>query len=439
METSDIPAYKRLNLAANFFSGQVVVVTGAGRGIGKEVARAFAGLGARVVIAELTSDGQAAAEQILAEGGQALFVPTDVSDPVQVARLAEQAHQAFGPVDVLVNNAIRCPFALVAEMEVDLWDQVMAVNLRGTFLTSKVFLPEMLARRQGTIINMVSTDAMPGLAAYIASKQGIVGFSQTLDAEVTAQGVRVIPFGPGMVDTPAIRAVAPILAPRLGLTEAEFMGMSLHPAFNGLMPADYAGAATVYLAAALADEFHGQVVNGYEVLERAGLIQPAAVPLPPAPESGQSERASTPAAVGIRPDIDHADAAEQTAQAAKAAQDVAAIITQTEAEFNKLPIFVRPMARAGFKSKSGLSINDWQRALAGLLAGLQERADGGAAAGLGAQVARLAPLWDKLVAYYQGVPAETARFTRDTAFLQEVAHTSAEREAAIRGLEHLLG
>jgi len=131
----------------------------------------------------------------------------------------------------------------------------------------------MLARKRGVILNMISAEAMPGLSAYIASKGGITGFSQSLALEVEGQGVRVIPFGPGMVDTPGIRNVAPELAPQLGIRTEQFLPMPLHPAFDGLMPAAYAGAATAYLVAKLADEFHGKIVTGYEVLERAGVIE----------------------------------------------------------------------------------------------------------------------------------------------------------------------
>ncbi len=119
---------------------------------------------------------------------------------------------------------------------------------------------------------MVSAEAMPGLSAYIASKQGIVGFSQSLDLEVEASNIQVIAFAPGMVDTPGIRASAPALAPLLGMTEEQFLTTPLHAAYDGLMPPEHAGVATVYLVARLAKEAHGQVINGYEVLEKAGVL-----------------------------------------------------------------------------------------------------------------------------------------------------------------------
>jgi NAD(P)-dependent dehydrogenase (short-subunit alcohol dehydrogenase family) len=196
----------RAGLAQNTLNKQVAIVTGAGRGIGRETARALAWLGAKVIIAELNDVlGTETRELIQKEGGEALFIHTDVSDVNSVKELATKTHKAFRTVDILVNNAILCPATLVTEMDVDLWDRVLAVNLRGTFLTCKTFLPEMLAKEHGTVVNMISTEAMPGLSAYIASKQGIAGLSQSLALEVEGQGVQVISFGPGMVDTPGSR------------------------------------------------------------------------------------------------------------------------------------------------------------------------------------------------------------------------------------------
>ena len=112
------------------------------------------------------------------EGGQALFVRTDVASEAGVAALAEQTHAALGGVDILINNAAVEPVAAMADMETALWDRVMAVNLRGTFLTCRAFLPGMLRlqraageRRRGVIVNMTSADASPFMSAYIASKR----------------------------------------------------------------------------------------------------------------------------------------------------------------------------------------------------------------------------------------------------------------------------
>ncbi|HTP07168.1 MAG TPA: SDR family oxidoreductase, partial [Anaerolineae bacterium] len=299
----------------------------------------------------------------------------------------------------LINNAIYIREAAMVDMPIEMWDQTIAVNLRGTFLTCKACLPDMLSRQRGTILNLISTDAMPGLSAYIASKQGITGFSQSLAQEVGGSDVRVIPFGPGMVDTPGIRSVAAGLAPRLGMQTDQFLNLSLHSAYDGLMPAEHAGAAAVYLTLRLADEFHGQVVNGYEVLERAGLLKAQAAPM-----------------------ADEATAEAGTADRVELIRQLAHILAETEAEFNRLPIFVRSMARQGFKSKAGQSLPDWQRMIATL------------EANPAAPPQNLSERLDKLANYYRDVPKETARFTRDEDLLRQITEVTQQRIAIIQQL-----
>jgi NAD(P)-dependent dehydrogenase (short-subunit alcohol dehydrogenase family) len=405
----------RAGLSQSTLSGQVAVVTGAGRGIGREAARALAWLGAKVIIAELNDVlGTETRELIQTESGEALFIHTDVSDAHSVRALASETHKSFRTVDILVNNASLCPAVSVVDMGVELWDEVIAVNLRGAFLTCKTFLPEMLAKKHGAIVNMVSTEAMPGLSAYIATKQGITGFSQSLALEVEGQGVYVIPFGPGMVDTPGIRIVASNLAPRLGMSTEQFLSIPLHSAFEGLMPVEYAGVATAYLIVKLAEEFHGETVTGYEVLERAGVIES---PGAGSQAAALSEAGAEHVDVGLPADIQ------------SLCGQFTEMIAATEAEFNQLPAFVRPIARRGFKGKSGQSIRDWARTAASLTDLLKSPEI------LQAELSRLKALFDKLVSYYQGVPAETARFTKDPEMLQSVERISQERIALIHRLE----
>jgi NAD(P)-dependent dehydrogenase (short-subunit alcohol dehydrogenase family) len=260
-------------------AGKVVVVTGAGQGIGLQAARAFAALGGIVVIAEISKEtGKSAEATINSEGGKAIFVQTDVADAWSVSRLALAVRSIFGPVDILVNNAMRRLSVPVMEMDEVDWDQVMAVNLRGTFLLSKTFLPEMVERKNGVILNLVSTDANPGLSADGASKQGILGFSQALALEAGPLGIKVIAFDPGMVDTPGLREIAADLAPRLGMTPEAFLSKPPHAsAYGGLLPAELAGAAMAYLVLRLANRAHGQLAKGSQILELIGLVKPTAV------------------------------------------------------------------------------------------------------------------------------------------------------------------
>ena len=432
MPKSEHLVVEPIGLAPDALAGQVAVVTGGGQGIGREIAIVFARLGARVVIAEISPTGQETERIVREAGGQALFVKTDVASEADVAGLAHRTRGAFGPADVLINNAILSPVAPVLEMDVALWDRVMAVNLRGTFLTCKAFLPGMLARKRGTIVNMVSTDAMPFISAYIASKQGIAGFSQSLAAEVGPEGVRVIAFVPGMVDTPGLRGAAQDLAPRLGMSRDEFLGMA--------MPAGRAALATACLVVALADEYHGEQVDGYTVLERAGF---AAAPgaeakvIAPLVESAPSPGPLSAPSLG--PVSDRApwrDRAAVLQQAVTLSQQLQEVIAETAAEFNRLPVFVRPLAQRGFRSKSGQRTQDWTGTVVELAGQLEkmQAADAPAGAAFRAACPRLKALLDGLLRYYHEAPAETARFTRDAEFIAHTTQVLGRREAVVRSL-----
>lgn len=424
----------KLNLEFDVFKDQVVLITGGGRGIGRESALAFAHLGARVVIAEISREGKEVEQIILKGGGEALYIQTDVSAETSVNHLKEVVYETFGPVHILVNNAILCPAVSVLEMEVDQWDKVMAVNLRGAFLTCRAFLPEMLKMGRGVVLNMVSTEAMPFLSAYIASKQGLSAFSRSLAAEVGESGVKVIAYAPGFVATPGLKSAAAQLGPHMGLTPEQFLDLPLHPAYQGSMPVEDAAGATVYLAARLASEFHGEVTNGYAVLERAGYLEPQGDAQLDYSKSSQVEKG-----------MDKASGKDLAASAAlDLTRKLSKIVSETESEFQKLPIFVRPMARVGFKNKSGQSFADWIRRVDGLCRELQRLAGGEHLETLDRQAVNT---WKaqlgKLRAYYQGVPAETSRFSKDPEFMQEVHRITADRlaliDSLIRQLEAILG
>jgi NAD(P)-dependent dehydrogenase (short-subunit alcohol dehydrogenase family) len=160
-------------------TGKVAIVTGAGQGIGRASAVAFAREGARVVVANRTPEtGEETARLARAERGEAFFVPTDVSQPDQVRRLVDAAVSCFGGLDILFNNAgIGCDKPLVDLPEAE-WEQVVAVNLTGHYLCCKYAIPHLRARGSGVIINMSSVlgfTALPGASAYCATKSAILG------------------------------------------------------------------------------------------------------------------------------------------------------------------------------------------------------------------------------------------------------------------------
>ncbi len=185
--------------------GQVAIVTGAGRGIGRAIAEALAREGAAVVLAARTRQQLAeVAAAVKSGGGRALAVPTDVTLDAAVDALVEQAVAELGRVDLLVTAAGVASFGPVAGSKPADWDAMLAVNLRAVMVTCRAVLPVMLHQRRGTILNVASVAAqrfIPGSAAYAATKAGVVVWSRVLREEVRAEGVRVGVLVPGAVDT----------------------------------------------------------------------------------------------------------------------------------------------------------------------------------------------------------------------------------------------
>ncbi len=191
--------------AAVALQGQVALVTGASRGIGRQIALTLAGSGADVVLAARTAVLlEEVAQEVRRLGRRALVVPADVSDAGDVDRLAQTSLREFGKVDIVVNNAAAFGGGPVQELPVSTWDEVMNVNLRGVFLVTRAFLPQMIQRRQGSIVMISSTSgkrADPSGAAYSASKFGLMGLAQSLLYDVRKYNIRVIVISPSAVDT----------------------------------------------------------------------------------------------------------------------------------------------------------------------------------------------------------------------------------------------
>lgn len=186
------------------FNGQVSIVTGAAGGIGRAIAQAMAAAGARVIVSDVrVEEGEESVKQIQSTGGEAHFVACDVSNPDEVSHLIQATLEHFGQLDILVNNAgISGGSRLAHELEVETWDRVMAVNLRGPFLCAKYAIPHLKAG--SAIVNVASTYGLIGAplaAAYCASKAGVVNLTRQLAVDYGSRGIRVNAICPGYVDT----------------------------------------------------------------------------------------------------------------------------------------------------------------------------------------------------------------------------------------------
>lgn len=187
-------------------SGKVALVTGAGRGIGRAIALAFAEEGAAVaLVARSRADLAGVAAEIRERGGRALAVPTDVTQDAAVESAVENVAGELGRLDILVTSAGTASFAPVADSKPGDWDAMLALNLRAVMVCCRAALPTMLRQRSGTILNVASIAAkraLPGSAVYTATKMAVVGFSRVLAEELRPHGVRVGVLVPGAVDTP---------------------------------------------------------------------------------------------------------------------------------------------------------------------------------------------------------------------------------------------
>jgi len=187
---------------------KVCLITGGGSGIGRASAVLFAAEGARVAVADI--DFAAAAEtvrQIAETGGVAAAFRVDVTDPDAAEALARDVVGRFGGIDVLFNNAGIAGVGVLHETSVELWDRVMAVNVRGVFLIARAVLPAMIAAGRGSIINMSSTIAEIGLAnraPYAASKGAVLSLTRQMQADYAASGIRVNALLPGTIHTPFV-------------------------------------------------------------------------------------------------------------------------------------------------------------------------------------------------------------------------------------------
>lgn len=194
------------------FTGKVALITGGGGGIGRATALAFAARGAQVVVVDFDAQiGEDAVSAVHAAGGDARFVQADVTKSADVRNYVKAAMNAFGRIDCFFNNAgIEGKVVPIQEYDEDVFDAVIAVNLKGVFLGLRHVLPVMLQQGSGTVVNTASVAGLfggPGMPAYVASKHAVLGLTKVASADVAAHGIRVNAICPGPVETRMMRSL----------------------------------------------------------------------------------------------------------------------------------------------------------------------------------------------------------------------------------------
>ncbi len=211
---------------AALLQGKVALVTGGSSGIGRASALIFAREGAKVVVADMnTEGGEETVRQIRAAGGEALFVPADVSKAAEVEALVRRTVEAYGRLDCAHNNAgIEGKMATTVEDTEENWERVLKINLMGVWLCMKYEIPQMLQQGGGAIVNTASDAGLlgvPRMGAYVASKHGVVGLTKSAALEYAKAGIRINAVCPGVIETPMLERVS---GQRPGLVERMVAG-----------------------------------------------------------------------------------------------------------------------------------------------------------------------------------------------------------------------
>jgi len=246
---------------------RVAIVTGGGRSIGQAICLALAREGASVVVADLDTEAADETASLIEEAvGQAMPIRVNVTDKSQAQDMVARTVEAWGRIDILVNNVGILAIVSILDMEEDVWDQVMTVNTKGMFLCSQAVLPVMMEQRHGKIINMSSQAGKEGSAltsAYAASKHAVIGFTQSLAKEAGEYNVTANTICPGSVDTDMLtQDYFPLKAKQSGLDVEDYRRAFIKRIpLRRLARLDEIGVAAVFLASSEADYITGTALN----------------------------------------------------------------------------------------------------------------------------------------------------------------------------------
>jgi len=252
---------------------KVALITGGGRGIGRSIALAFAREGANCVVAARTlPQVELVAEEIASLGRESLALQCDVSKRESVTKMVNAAIERFGRIDILINNAGIAKSQPLTKMTDDFWQEIIAVNLTGTYLCTQAVIGGMIKRESGRVINIASITAkqgMPYISAYTASKHGVLGFTKSIAMEVASKGITVNAICPSYVETDMAQLAIDNISGKTGRTPAEARETleAMNPQHRLVTPEEVAAVAVL-----LASE-DGRGINGQGINICGGAVQ----------------------------------------------------------------------------------------------------------------------------------------------------------------------
>ncbi|RKY54881.1 MAG: beta-ketoacyl-ACP reductase [Candidatus Neomarinimicrobiota bacterium] len=237
------------------FNGKVIIITGSGRGIGREIAESFAKNEATVIISDYSTESLKETENIFSDKGYSFkAIQCNVTNSNDVQNLIDSTYKEFGKIDVLINNAGITRDNLILRMKDEQWDSVIETNLKSVFLTTRALAKYFMKQRYGKIINISSVVGITGnigQSNYSASKAGIIGFSKSIARELASRNITVNVIAPGFIDTPMTAVLSD------GVKEDFIKNIPLKRIGT---PTDIANV-VLFIASPLADYITGQVIN----------------------------------------------------------------------------------------------------------------------------------------------------------------------------------
>ncbi len=345
----------------DMLKGQVAIVTGAGRGIGFEAAKALVWLGANVVIAEIDEKNGKDAEEIISRDfglGKAIFFKTDIGDEKDIDKLLEFTRKRYGKIDIVLNNATVFPMGAVRDVPIEAWDFSYRVNLRGPVLLAKKLLPSMIEGKYGVFVCVSSSGAAPFMGAYEVFKTAQVELANTLSAEMEGNAVYTFTIGPGISKTPGFIEG--------GGKVASLMGMSLEQLFelnkNAQISPEAAGTGFA-IAIVLAKKYHGQEISSIQVLREANI---------PLTEQEESQPRVTTPTSELQTQVNPIGLEKRSPD--ELYQAVLKTYLEQSESWKKRNLFERQWVSRDFKKNTGQSIDEMQNSLKALGINLKNNA-----------------------------------------------------------------